>query len=259
MSDLVSIKQVSEQSGIPEKIISDLVKSAKLKSSRLMIGADQITLFDQAEVSAITQAHIQKIREAAEQKKATEEAEKEPTMKDMMERLKVVSKDISDVAELHEEIKKLTSANQCIFKALIEFKTETQDRLAGLKTIVIGARDEVHAMKNDKQAVEKLTEPATLKSVAVIGISKVHHAALQMDYGSKIDIKLIDPSDIKGIYSLKNKTGSSNYQTVYAMRKFTDIRHTEQMKSAKISPIYIDGGLDALCNMLDGFLAANSK
>ena len=258
MSDLVSIKQVSEQSGIPEKIISDLIKSAKLKSSRLMIGADQITLFDHAEVSVIIQAHIKKIKEAAEQKKATDEAEKEPTMKDIMERLKGVSKDISDVAELHEEIKKLTSANQCLFKALIDFKTETQERLSGLKTIIVGTRDEVNSIKNVKQVDTKLPDHAVIKSVSVIGISKVHHSALQNDYGSKIDLKLIDPSDIKGIYSLKNKTGSQHYHTVYAMRKFIDIRHTEQMKSAKIYPIYIDGGLDALYNALDVFLKAHT-
>lgn len=258
MSDLISLAQVAENFGLQENTVAELVKAAKLKSSRLMIGAEPITLFDQKEAAEVVQSHIDKAKAEAGQKKAAEEAAREPTMKELMDKLKSIAIDISDVAELQEEIKRLTAANHGIFKALTEFKAETQDRLAGLKTIVIGARDEVHAMKNVKQAVEKLAEPAALKSVAVIGISKVHHAKLQLDYGTKIDLKLIDPADIKGIYAVRNKVGPTANQTIYAMRKYTDVRHADQMKSAKISPIYIEGGLEALEDALDTHLA-NTK
>jgi uncharacterized protein YqfB (UPF0267 family) len=258
MSDLISLAQVAENFGLQENTVAEWVKAAKLKSSRLMIGADPITLFDQKEAVEVVQSHIDKAKAEADQKKAAEEAAREPTMKELMDKLKSIAIDISDVAELQEEIKRLTAANHGIFKALTEFKAETQDRLAGLKTIVIGARDEVHAMKNVKQAVEKLAEPATLKSVAVIGISKVHHAKLQLDYGTKIDLKLIDPADIKGIYAVRNKVWPTANQTIYAMRKYTDVRHADQMKSAKISPTYIEGGLEALEDALDTHLA-NTK
>ena len=258
MSDLISLAQVAENFCLQENTVAELVKAAKLKSSRLMIGAEPITLFDQKEAVEVVQSHIDKAKAEADQKKAAEEAAREPTMKELMDKLKSIAIDISDVAELQEEIKRLTAANHGIFKALTEFKAETQDRLAGLKTIVIGARDEVHAMKNVKQAVEKLAEPATLKSVAVIGISKVHHAKLQLDYGTKIDLKLIDPSDIKGIYAVRNKVGPTANQTIYAMRKYTDVRHADQMKSAKISPTYIEGGLEALEDALDTHIA-NTK
>lgn len=258
MSDLISLAQVAENFGLQENTVAELVKSAKLKSSRLMIGAEPITLFDQKEAVEVVQSHIDKAKAEAEQKKAAEEVAREPTMKELMDKLKSIAIDISDVAELQEEIKRLTAANHGIFKVLTEFKSETQDRLAGLKTIVIGVRDEVHAMKNVKQAVEKLSEPATLKSVAVIGISKVHHAKLQLDYGTKIDLKLIDPADIKGIYAVRNKVGPTANQTIYAMRKYTDVRHADQMKSAKISPTYIEGGLEALEDALDTHLA-NTK
>lgn len=255
MSDLISLAQVAENFGLQENTVAELVKSAKLKSSRLMIGSEPITLFDQKAAVEVVQSHIDKAKADADQKKAVEEAAREPTMKEIMDKLKSIAIDISDVAELQEEIKRLTAANHGIFKALTEFKTETQDRLAGLKTIVIGVRDDVHAMKNVKQAVENLSGPAARKSVTVIGISKIHHAKLQLDYSTKIDLKLIDPSDIKGIYALRNKVGSIANQTIYAMRKFTDVRHADQMKSAKISPTYIEGGLEALEDALDTHLA----
>lgn len=245
MSDLISLSQVADKFGLPEKTVSDLVKTAKLKSSRLMVGSEPITLFDQTEAVGVVQAHIDKAIEEAALLKAAEEAAREPTLREVMAVLKVISHDISDVAELHEEIKRLTTANHGIFKALTDFKAETQERLAGLKTIVIGARDEVHAIKNVQQA----PEPASpKKSAAVIGISKAHHARLHDQYDKHIDLKLIDPGDIRGIYQLRNKS------TVYAMRKFTDVRHSEQMKSAKISPTYIEGNLEALEDALDALL-----
>lgn len=242
MSDLISLAQVADKFGMPEKTVADLVKAAKLKSSRLMVGSEPITLFDQTEAVGVVQSHIDKAKEDAALRKAAEEAAREPTLREVMAMLKSMSHDISDVAELHEEIKRLTVANHGIFKALTEFKAETQERLAGLKTIVVGARDEVHAIKN----VQQTAEPAKQKqSVAVIGISKVHHARLHDTYGPNLDLKLIDPSDIRGIYQMRNKS------IVYAMRKFTDVRHAEQMKSAKISPTYIDGNLEALEDALD--------
>ena len=147
MSDLISLSQIATQFSLNQSEVADLFKAAKLKSSRLVVGNEPIALFDKAEASEVIEQYIGKVKALIEQQRAEAEAAREPTMKEVMAKLKEMSKDISDVAELHEEIKRLTMANHGIFKALTDFKTDTQERMAGLKTLLIGARDEVNALK----------------------------------------------------------------------------------------------------------------
>lgn len=243
MSDLISLQQIAAEFGIEESTAAAWVKEAKLKSSRLMVGNDPITLYEQEEARATLQTKIAQAKAEAERIKAEAEAAREPTLREVMDKLKSMEKDIADVAELHEEIKRLSSANHIVFKTLTDFKTDTQDRLAGIKTLVVGARDEVKSIKR-----APTVEPAPQKkSVAVIGVSRTHHPKLMATYGEAVDLKLIDPSDIRGIYQIRK------HDIVYAMRKFTDQRHAEQMKSSKIAPTYLEGGIDVLESVLDGF------
>lgn len=245
MSDLVSTPQIAADFGISEELVSGIVANAKLKTSRLVVGSEPIILFEKAEAIKVIQAYIDAAKAEEQRKRAEAEAAREPTMKEVMAKLKGVAADISDVAELHEEIKRLTVANHGIFKALTDFKAETQERLSGLKTLLVSARDEINALKKGHTTAEQAGEPAGLKKVAVIGVSKTYHPRLHELVAGKIELKLIDPHDIRGIYMMRK------HDVVLAMRKFTDMRHADQMKSAKITPVYVDGGIESLEVELD--------
>lgn len=136
MSELVSIKQLADELKVTEETASSVITSAKLKPHKLKVSGSDLLLFDKDESSAIVKAYL----DAQKKIKEAKEAEREPTQKEIMLAIKALHRDVEDVAELQEEIKRITASNQAIFKAFTEFKSDTTDKLAGLKTLINHSR-----------------------------------------------------------------------------------------------------------------------
>ena len=236
MSELISIEQLAAEKQVAANIAANLIQAAKLKAHKLKIAGENLSLYEKSEAEAVITAHLNKLREEEAKRIAVQEAAREPTLKEIATAIKEVGRDVSDVAELQEEIKRLTTANQTIFKALIDFKTDTSDRLAGMKTIIVNMRDEMTASSKRTTVSEK--EEKRQWQIAVVGIAKIHHPALHSKVGDHIDLKLIEASDIRAIHQLRD------YDLVFAMRKHTDTRHVEQLKAVKAQIKFIDGGIE---------------
>ncbi len=236
MSELVSIEQIATEKQIDVNIATNLIQAAKLKAHKLKIAGESLSLYEKTEAEAVITAHLNKLREAEAKRLAAQEAAREPTLKEIAAAIKEVGRDVADVAELQEEIKRLTTANQTIFKALIDFKTDTSDRLAGMKTIIVNMRDEMSAVSKKTTVSEK--EAKRQWQVAVVGIAKPHHPTLHSKVGDHVALKLIEASDIRAIHQLRD------YDIVFAMRKHTDVRHVEQLKAVKAQIKFIDGGIE---------------
>ena len=236
MSELVSIEQISTEKQIAADIAANLIQAAKLKTHKLKIAGESLSLYERAEAEAVIAKHLQMLRHEETKRAAAQEAAREPTLKEIAAAVKEVGRDVSDVAELQEEIKRLIAANQAIFKALIEFKTDTADRLAGLKTITVNMRDEMASSSKKTGIPEK--EEKKHWQIAVIGVAKSHHPALSSSVGDHISLKLIEANDFRAIHQLRD------YAVVFAMRKQTDVRHVEQLKSIKAQIKFIDGGIE---------------
>lgn len=231
MSELISIDQIASEKQIDASVATNLIQAAKLKAHKLKIAGESLSLYEKMEAEAVITAHLNKLRDEEAKRLAAQEAAREPTLKEIAAAVKEVGRDVSDVAELQEEIKRLTTANQTIFKALTDFKSDATDRLAGMKTLIVNMRDEVVASGKKSQS----TEAAAIEQwkVAVVGISKTHHAHIHnfmknnVGNHAAIDLKLIEASDIRALHQLRG------YHLVFAVRKQTDTRHVEQLKAVK--------------------------
>lgn len=238
MSELVTVDHLSQEYGVSEETMTTWLKDAGVKASKITIGTSKIDVIDRDKSTEIINAKILQQKQEAD-RIAAEEAAREPTMKDVMVQLKSMGNDISDVAELQDEIKRLTTANQAIFKALTEFKTETKDALAGIKNLIVNLRD-VFEQISKQAAYESDKEEDKKPRIAIVGISRTHHAKMHDELDEKCHLKLIDPSDIRGIHQLREGW------KVFAAKKFIDNRHMDQMKSARITPILVDGSVPSI-------------
>lgn len=234
MSELISIEQIAIEKKIDTNTAEAIVQAAKLKAHKLKIAGENLSLYEKSEAESAIQAHLNKLRDEEARRTAALEAAREPTLKEIAGLIKNVGQDIADVAELQDEIKRLASANQTIFKALIDFKSDASDRLAGMKSIIVNMRDEASSAGKKMAHSEKDEK----WHAAVVGISKQHHPALTTKVGGHIALKLIEASDIRALHHLRD------YDIVFAMRKHTDVRHVEQMKAVKAHIKFIDGGVE---------------
>lgn len=243
MSELISAKQISDEFKVSVTLVCNYLDAAKIPAHKLMVGTEAVSLYEKAGAFKAVDTRIKEEKALEKAHLAKLEAAKIPTLKDLMVAVKAISKDVSDVAELQEEIKRLVSANQVMFKALTDFKTDTADRLSGLKTLVVNMRDDFNASSREVVSSEA-------KSVAVVGISTMHHSAIAAEFGDAIKLKLLDPSDIRGIHNLRG------YEKVFLMKKTTDYKHLEQLKSVKVQPEAVSGSIDELKEKLTAYYLA---
>jgi hypothetical protein len=242
MSELICTKQLADAFGIAESLAANYIAAAKLKSQKLVIGKEAMTLFDKDEATRAIMTRVEEEKKIQAANLARLEAAKIPTLKDVMVAIKALAGDVSDVAEMEAEIKRLTAANKIIFDALKEFKAQTQDSLAGLKNLVVNMRDEASSCKEVTAPVKE-----TLRRVAAVGVSTMHHAALAAEFGSLVDLKLLDSHDIRGLYGLRG------YDKVFLMKKTTDNTHAEQLKATKSPVQVLHGSIDELKEKLTAY------
>jgi hypothetical protein len=242
MSELICTKQLADAFGIAEALAANYIAAAKLKSQKLVIGKEAMTLFDKDEATRAIMTRVEEEKKIQAANLARLEAAKIPTLKDVMVAIKALAGDVSDVAEMEAEIKRLTAANKIIFDALKEFKAQTQDSLAGLKNLVVNMRDEASSCKEVTAPVKE-----TLRRVAVVGVSRMHHSALAAEFEGLLVLKLLDPSDIRGIYALRD------YDKVFLMKQATDHGHADQLKSIKVQVVPVHGSLDELKEKLTAY------
>lgn len=242
MSELICAKQLAVDLGINEVTVASYILAAKLKSQKLVIGKEAMTLFDKADATAAVQSRVNEEKRIQAAKLAQAEAEKIPTLKDVMLAIKSVAADVSDVAELDAEIKRLAAANKIIFDVLKEFKTQTQENISALKNIIVSYRDELNSRKEIANKDEKC-----LRKVAVVGIASMFHSALAVEYEGLISLKLIESKDIRGIYALRG------YEKVFLMKRTTDNGHVEQLKSIKAPVQTVIGSIEELKEKLTAY------
>lgn len=248
MSELISSKQIGEEFKLADALVISYLEVAKIPAHKLVVGIEAMSLYDKAAAFKAVEARVKEEKAIAEANLARLEAARIPTIKDVMAALKdqaavvkTLAADVADVADLQDEIKRLVLANQSIFKALTEFKTDTCERLAGLKTLVVNMRDEV------KSAPRDAASASALEKVAVVGISTTHHASLSAEFADLVNLKLLDASDMRGIYGLRG------YNKVFLMKKYTDYKHAEQLKAVKIMPEPITGSIEDLRDKLTAY------
>lgn len=245
MSELVHAKQLADEFGIAESLALSYLAAAKLSVHKLLVGKDTLSLFDKGAATKAIGDRVKEEKQIQAANLARLEAAKIPTIKDVMAAVKDVATaakgiagDVSDVAELSEAVKKLAEQNICMFKVLMDLKTEMQARLIDLKTCLPSPLEKPKPVPT-APIREPLPSVSPLK-IGVVGLHTGDHVALKKDFGDLFKLSLLTPDESRKI------TGLKNMDRTYLMSKYVSHRHMDLLKSIGQAPIVIPGTVNDL-------------
>lgn len=239
MTELVHTKQLADDFGIAEALAASYLATAKLSVHKLLVGKDTLSLFDKVTATKAITDRVKQEAEIQAANLARMEAAKIPTLKDVVLLIKTLSADISDVAELSNNVKKLADQNVIMFKVLTDMKSDIQAKFIDLRAITTGQQQSTVTTPVSVQIREPLPSVSQLK-IGIVGLHSGDHATLKKEFGDLFRLSILTPDESRKI------SGYKGMDKTYLMTKYVSHKHMDLLKAAGQTPVIIPGTVNEL-------------